>query len=218
MTDYAALRTTMVESQIKPNKVTNTRLLHALAEVPREEFLPRQSQSIAYIDEDLPLGNGRYLMEPMILARLIEELSPEPDDIALDIGCGMGYSTAVLSRVVATVVGVESNTVMVEEAGRKLVDLGFDGAVVVEGSLTEGYRDQQPYNLIMFGGAVAEVPQAILDQLADGGRLVAVIRPDRFTGQAWLYQRIGESVSRRQLFDANIPWLPEFAPVSGFEF
>ena len=218
MTDFAALRTTMVESQIKPNRVVNPRLLEAMEEVPREAFLPRQSQHVAYIDEDLPLGNGRYLMEPMVAARLIEELHPAPGDIALDVGCGTGYQTAVLSRLAGTVVGLESNESMAAEANRRLVDLGYDNTVIVEGPLAEGVRDQQPYNIILFSGAVAQVPQAVIDQLAEGGRLAAVVRPDGYTGKAYLYQKIGDVTSRRQLFDANVPWLPEFQPTSGFEF
>lgn len=207
----------MVDGQIKPNKVTDVRLLKALAEVPREQFVDRQSQCIAYVDEDLPLGDGRYLMEPMVLARLINEAQPKASDIALDIGCATGYSTAVLSRVVETVVGLESNAAMAATATQRLIDLGYDNAVIVEGSLTEGHPPQQPYDIILFGGAVAEVPKAIQGQLADGGRLVAVERSG-LTGLANIYQRIGDVTSHRPMFDASIPLLPEFEPVSSFEF
>lgn len=217
MTDFSVLRTNMVDGQIKPNKVTDVRLLGALADVPREQFVDRQSQCFAYVDEDLPLGDGRHLMEPMVLARLINEAQPKTTDIALDIGCATGYSTAILSRVVETVVGLESNPEMAATATQRLIDLGYDNAVIVEGPLTEGHPPQQPYDVILFGGAVADVPGAILEQLADGGRLVAVERKG-LTGQAMLYQRIGDVTSHRPLFDANIPLLPEFQPVMSFEF
>ncbi len=217
MTDFAALRANMVDGQIKPNKVTNTRLLAALTDVPRERFVDRQSQSIAYVDEDLPLGEGRHLMEPMVLARLINELHPSQGDIALDVGCATGYSTAILSRLVETVVGLESNAAMAATATQRLLDLGYDNAVIIEGQLTEGHAPQQPYDVILFGGSVSEVPQAIIGQLADGGRLAAVVRTAH-TGQAMLYQRIGDVTSHRPMFDASIPMLPEFEPVASFEF
>lgn len=218
MTDFDALRTNMVESQIKPNRVTNTRLIEALLEVPRERFVPKASRSVAYIDEDLPLGDGRHLMEPMVLGRLMEELAPGPTDIALDIGCGTGYSTAVLSRLVETVVGVDANANMVATATQRLLDLGYDNAVIIESALEDGHADQQPYNAIFIGGAVDDVPRPIQDQLVDGGRLVAVVRTTGQVGEARLYQRIGDVVSHRPLFDANIPLLPEFTPAPTFEF
>ncbi|MFQ6018971.1 MAG: protein-L-isoaspartate O-methyltransferase, partial [Kiloniellaceae bacterium] len=143
---------------------------------------------------------------------------PDPGDIVLDIGCGPGYSTAILARLSATVVALESDTELAAKANRILADLGIDNAVVVEGPLTEGYPKQAPYNVIVLGGAVAEIPAAISDQLADGGRLVTVVRNATAVGQATLTQRSGEVVSSRGLFDAASPLLPGFEVEPGFVF
>ena len=172
MVDFAAARFNMVESQLRTNKVTDLRLLGAFETVPRERFVPEPLRGIAYIDEDVPLGGGRFVMEPRVLARLLQAADPGPEDVALDLGCGSGYATAILSRLVATVVALEDDAALAAAANRTLEKLEIDNAVVVEGRLTEGYPKQAPYNVILLGGAVAEVPAAIADQLAEGGRLV----------------------------------------------
>ena len=157
-------------------------------------------------------------MEPMVLARLRQAARPEPDDIALDLGCTTGYATAILSRLVATVVALEGDADLAAEANRTLSELEIDNAVVVEGPLTEGYPKQAPYNVIVLGGAVAEILPAIGDQLADGGRLVAVVKREPGMGRATLMQRNGGVVSSRILFDASVPMLPGFEVEPGFVF
>jgi protein-L-isoaspartate(D-aspartate) O-methyltransferase len=218
MVDYAAARRNMVESQIRTNKVTDAALLDAFESIPRELFVPERLRGIAYVDEDIALANGRFVMEPMILARLLQAARPEPDDIALDIGCATGYATAILSRLVATVVALEGEAALATEANRTLGELEIDNAVVVESPLTEGYPKQAPYNVIVLNGAVAEIPPAISDQLADGGRLVTVVKGDAGMGRARLMQRSGGVVSSRILFDAGLPMLPGFAVEPGFVF
>jgi protein-L-isoaspartate(D-aspartate) O-methyltransferase len=218
MLEYATARQNMVESQLRTNKVTDAGLIEAFEQVPRELFLPERLRGIAYVDEDIALGNGRFAMEPMILARLLQAARPEPDDIALDLGCTTGYATAILSRLVATVVALEGEVDLAAEANRTLSELEIDNAVVVEGPLTEGYPKQAPYNVIVLGGAVAEILPAIGDQLADGGRLVAVVKRDPGMGRATLMQRNGGVVSSRILFDASVPMLPGFEVEPGFVF
>lgn len=218
MLEYATARRNMVESQLRTNKVTDAGLIEAFEQVPRELFLPERLRGIAYVDEDIALGNGRFAMEPMILARLLQAARPEPDDIALDLGCTTGYATAILSRLVATVVALEGEADLAAEANRTLSELEIDNAVVVEGPLTEGYPKQAPYNVIVLGGAVAEILPAIGDQLADGGRLVAVVKREPGMGRATLMQRNGGVVSSRILFDASVPMLPGFEVEPGFVF
>ena len=218
MVDFAAARLNMVESQLRTNKVTDLRLLGAFETVPRELFVPEPLRGIAYIDEDVALGGGRFVMEPRVLARLLQAAQPGPEDVALDLGCGSGYATAILSRLVATVVALEDDAALAAAAIRTLGNLEFDNAVVVEGRLAEGYPKQAPYNVILLGGAVDEVPAAIADQLAEGGRLVTVVSAGPGLGRATLMRRDGGVNSSRVLYDAALPVLPGFEAEPGFVF
>jgi len=208
----------MVESQIRTNKVTDTRVVGAFESVAREAFVGEAQRGIAYIDEDLEVAAGRYLMEPMVLARLLQAAAPKPGDMALDIGAATGYSTAVLARLVQTVVGLEQDAALVERANATLNALDVDNAVVVEGALNAGYAKQAPFDVIVFQGAVSEVPQAVKTQLSDGGRLVAVVCDEAGIGRATLVHRAGDNFSARMLFDAATPLLPGFQREPGFVF
>lgn len=218
MTDFAAARLHMVDSQIRTNKVTDPRIVAAFEAVAREAFVDEARRGIAYIDEDLEVAPGRYLMEPMVLARLLQAADPQPGDVALDIGCATGYSTAVIAQLVQTVVGLECERALVEVANSTLNAQGVDNAVVVEGALKAGYPKQAPYDVMVFQGAVSEVPEAVKQQLAEGGRLVAVVVDAGGIGRGTLLQRSGDSFSRRTLFDAATPLLPGFAREAGFVF
>ena len=218
MVDFAAARWNMVESQLRTNKVTDLRLLDAFETVPRERFVPEPLRGIAYIDQDVALGDGRFVMEPRVLARLLQAAEPGPDDMALDLGCGSGYATAILSRLAATVVALEDDAALAAAANRTLAELEIDNAVVVEGRLAEGYPKQAPYNVILLGGAVAEIPAAITDQLAEGGRLVAVVSAGPGLGRATLMRRDAGVVASRVLYDAVLPMLPGFEAEPGFVF
>ena len=228
MADYAVARRNMIEGQIRPNKVTDGRVLAAMADVPRELFVPKKLQGAAYVDEDLAVAPGRYLMEPAVFARLLQAAAVTPNDVVLDIGCATGYSTAVLARLAATVVAVESDPGLVKTASALLAELAADNAVVIKGTLAAGYAKQAPYDAILLGGAVDEVPPAIADQLAEGGRLVAVVTgrasglsSGRSSGRASvgegvLMLRVRGVLSRRVLFDAALPPLPGFEVERGF--
>jgi protein-L-isoaspartate(D-aspartate) O-methyltransferase len=218
MVDYAAARRNMVESQLRTNKVAETALLAAFESVPRELFVPEVLRGVAYIDEDIDLGGGRYVMEPLVLARLLQAARPQSADVVLDIGSGTGYGTAILARLSATVVALESDDALAERANRTLTELGIDNVVVVEGPLAEGYPKQAPYNVILLDGAVSRVPPAISDQLAEGGRLVTVVRGSAGVGRATLLQCHDRRVSGRVIFDAAVPILPGFEGQPGFIF
>ena len=175
MTDFALARRNMIEGQLRPNRVTNAQLLAAIGDLPRERFLPEATRSVAYADDDVPLGNGRYLMEPMVLARLIQTLQPRPEDRAMVVASGTGYGAALLARLVHSVVAVEGDPALAAAAERISKELGIAGIRQTIGKMEEGCADPAPYDVILIEGAVQLVPQAIFDQLAEGGRLTAVI-------------------------------------------
>jgi protein-L-isoaspartate(D-aspartate) O-methyltransferase len=218
MPDYAAVRLNMVESQVRPNKVTDLRLLDALLEVPRELFVPDQLRGVAYVDEDVPLGGGRFLMEPMVFARLVQTASVKSSDTVLEVGGGTGYGAAILARLAARVVTLESEPALARPAETNLRRLGVTNARVVIGPLVGGYAGDAPYDVILFDGAVERVPSGITEQLADGGRLVAVIAPPGEPGRATLITRVGGALSRRVVFDAGTPVLPGLQLEPGFAF
>lgn len=218
MTDYAAARLNMVEGQIRPNKVIDRRIIDAMETLPRELFVPQRLMGLAYVDEDLPLDNGRWLMEPMVLARLVQAAEIQGDEAALTIGASAGYAVAVIAHLAETSVGVESDSELVEKAGALMGKLALDTAVVVEGSLTEGYPNHGPFDVILINGGVSEVPQALFDQLSEGGRLVTVERKAGQPGQAMLYKKVNGYIGHTPLFDANTPWLTGFEPKPSFQF
>lgn len=215
--DYVAARRNMVEGQIRPNKVTDPMVVQAVETVPREMFVPKHMRGIAYADDDLDLGGGRALMEPMVLARLLQEARIEEEEVALVVGCGSGYSAAVLSRMCSTVVALESDSEFAARAGAVMSELGYDNVAVVGGTLTAGCPEQAPYNLILIDGAVETVPQALLDQLADGGRLIGVVIEDG-QGVGTVYTRRGDSWGHLGVFDANIRPLSGFSKPPAFAF
>lgn len=216
--DFAAARANMVDCQLRTNKVRDARLLHAFETVPRELFVPENRRSIAYVDEDLQLSPGRFLIEPMVLARLLQAANITPEDLVLEIGGASGYGSAILAYLGATVVSLESDKDLAAAAAEAQAKLGIGNVLIVVGPLRHGYDKQAPYNVIVINGAVSEIPAAITDQLAEGGRLVGVVREDTGPGQAVLVERHGANISRRVLFDAATPVLPEFERTPGFVF
>jgi protein-L-isoaspartate(D-aspartate) O-methyltransferase len=213
-----AARVHMVESQLRPNRVVDQAILEAFLTVPREDFVPAHLRNVACIDEDLPLGNGRWLMEPMVLGRMIQLAGIDPAETVLEIGSATGYGTALMARLARSVVGVESDAGLARKAADNLARLGIKNAVVRHGPLERGYPDRAPYEVVVFGGAIAEVPTAITDQLADNGRLLAVVKRGGGLGRMTLVTRIRGALSHRIVFDAGTPLLSGFAPKPSFVF
>ncbi len=219
MTDFALARRNMVDGQLRPNRVTNALILAAAGELPRERFLPDGMKSVAYSDEDVPLGNGRFLMEPMVLARLIQTLQPASADKALVVASGRGYGAALLARLVQSVVAVENDAALAGSADQTIKALGFLNVSLRRGPPEAGAPETGPYDIVLIEGAVRELPKAILDQLAEGGRLVTVLAGVPGTlGVAQLVVKEGGITSGRPLFDAGTPVLPGFAPPARFTF
>ena len=219
MTDFALARRNMVDGQLRPNRVTNGALLTAVGELPRERFLPEALRSVAYADDDVPLGNGRFLMEPMVLARLIQALQPQAEEKALVVASGCGYGAALLSRLVKAVVAVESDAALAGVAEQTFKDLGIVNINQTVAKSEAGGPAEAPYDAILIEGAVQEIPRAILDQLAEGGRLSTIMAaPAGVLGVAQLVLKEGGVTSGRPMFDAGTPALPGFAPPARFTF
>lgn len=223
MSEYAAARRNMVDSQIRPNRVTDKRLLHALLEIPREEFVPAGLRPLAYMEDDVPLvpaGRGlpeRRLLAPMPLAQLVQLAEVEPDSLVLDVGCATGYSTALLAHLADFVVGLECDEGLAEQASQTLTELEIDNAAIVTGRLPDGYPSEGPFDVILLNGCVSDVPDSLLKQLKDGGCLVAIIAEDEF-GQATLFRNLGGRFSRWPELDVGGPRLPGFERKKEFVF
>jgi protein-L-isoaspartate(D-aspartate) O-methyltransferase len=217
MTDFAAARRHMVDGQVRTADVTDLRILSAMNDIPRERFMPPASVGLAYLDQDLPVGEGasRRLLKPMVFAKLIQASNLGADDRVLDVGCVTGYGAAVLARVAGTVVALEQDTDLAETARTALAALS--NVSVVTGPLTDGWPQGAPYNIIVLEGASEIVPQAFLRQLKEGGRLVCIL--GRGPGaKAMLYSRSGEDLGGRPIFDASAALLPGFAKAPAFAF
>ncbi|MEX0590251.1 MAG: protein-L-isoaspartate O-methyltransferase [Xanthobacteraceae bacterium] len=223
MIDFTRLRQSMVDSQIRPNDVTDPRLIAAMLELPRERFVPAERAGLAYLDDDLAVRDAaagrpaRYLVEPMVLAKLIQALELSGEERVLDVGCATGYSSALLARLADHVIAIDEDEELALAARRTLADLGIANIEVVTGLPQSGVPEAGPYDAILLNGSVQLVPDALLSQLREGGRLIAVIR-DGPLGRATLHYRTVGVVSRRPLFDAAVPMLPGFAAPADFIF
>jgi len=223
MMDFAEARKKMVDSQLRTEDVTDYAILAAMAEVPRERFVPVELQALAYIDEDIlvkaPAGGApaRYLMEPAPFARLLQVAEISPGDLVLDVGCATGYSAAVLAKLARAVVALEADPSLAAAAGETLRGLGVANVSVVAGPLEPGYKSGGPYDVIVVEGAVEFVPPDLFDQLADNGRLVAVVGYGR-SASAMVYTRSDGDIGGRSAFDAHVRPLPGFRKPAAFVF
>lgn len=216
--DFAAARYLMIQHQIRTNRVTDPTVIAAMSELPRERFVPDDLRGIAYVDEDVPLGGGRFLTEPLVTALMLQAAEVDADDVVLNIGCGTGYTAAALARMASAVVALESDAALAEKAAAILSELELSTASVVVGPLRHGWPAQAPYDVIIFEGAIASVPPAIAEQLAEGGRIVALIGGDKGLRCGTLMLRRDGVLSSRRLFDAATPWMSEFLPETAFRF
>ena len=223
MVDTVIQRKNMVESQVRTSDVTDRRIIAAMSEVPREDFVPAAMRPLAYMDNEILLGGlepgGKRLglMAPRTFAKLIQLAKIEEGDVVLDVGCSSGYSSAILAKLAETVVALECESEVVETATKNLNKLSLDNVVVVTGDLSDGYAAEGPYDAIIVEGSVAEIPHTLQDQLKDGGRLVAIVSVDGISRvRAWY--RFGELYDYRDAFEAAAPDLPGFEPSKTFAF
>lgn len=212
--DFITARRNMIDGQIRPNRVSDSLVIDAMENVPRERFVPAALQNISYTDEDISLGRGRWLIEPSVLARVLQAATIADTDSVLVVAGSTGYTAAVAAELAGSVTVLESDAAFAAEATATLASLSLATVSVVNGSVTEGYAPKAPYNLILIDGAVEHVPDALFAQLAEGGRLVAVVHTSG-QGVATVFQKHGGSIGRTPVFDANVPVLAEFrAPVA----
>ena len=220
MIDFPALRRMMVDGQVRTADVTDPRLLAAMLALPRERFFPEEKAALAYLDLDVPVsetgGPVRRLLKPMVLAKLLQTAGIAENDHVLDVGCATGYSTALLSHLAGSVVGLEEDAALARRAAEALARAGLTNARIVTGALSLGAPEGGPYDLIVLQGSAEIVPVALFDQLKDGGRLACVL--GRGPGKAMLYRRIKGELSGRVVFDAAASPLPGFAKPHEFVF
>ena len=219
--DYTAAREQMVDCQVRTSDVTNHSLLKALLSVPREAFVPDHLAELAYIDDDLSLAkmgaDGRYLMTAANFAKMAQHLDVQPDDVVLVVGSGSGYSSAVFSQMATSVVAIEENEALVAASSERLSEHGFDNVVVLEDKLSEGCSKEAPYDAIFVEGSIEFLPDGLLDQLAEGGRLIAVIGSGN-AAMAQLCEKREGLVSRRDVMNCSIKPLPGFQRAEEFVF
>jgi len=219
MVEAAIQRINMVESQVLTSDVTDHRILRAMRELPRERFVPPALAPLAYMDEAVPLtaaGPGRrWLLAARVEAKLLQLADIGEEHHVLDVGSATGYSAAIIGRMARSVIALESDEALAASARTNLADLGIGNATVVSGALNAGWPDKAPYDAIILQGSVSVEPEDLLDQLKDGGRLVAIVDEEGI-GKATVWRRLGRSMDARVVFDASAPELPGFAKAPAF--
>lgn len=215
MTDFAARRRIMVDTQVRPSDVTRFPIIEAMLTVPREIFVPDNQREAAYAGENLPLSGARVMLEPRTLSKMLNVLNITGDDLVLDIGCGYGYSAAVISHLAEAVVAVEPDEAMAAEAPALLAEVGADNVIVHTADLHEGAGEHGPYDVIIVQGGIEELPAAIADQLKEGGRIACLFMEGRL-GIVRVGLKSGGSIAWRFDFNAAAPVLPGFEKKRAF--
>ncbi|MBE9476825.1 MAG: protein-L-isoaspartate O-methyltransferase [Proteobacteria bacterium] len=217
MTDYKTARTAMVDCQIRPSDVTKYPILEAFLSTPREAYVPTGTRPIAYAGEHIVLDGGRAILDGRTYAKMLDALNVQSDELVLDLGCGLGYSTAILASMAEAVVAVESDAKMAEEASATLSAQSVDNAYVTNGALVDGNAKNGPYDAIILQGAVDEIPDALVRQLKDGGRICAIFR-DKTHGECRIGYKTNQKLSWRSAFDASAPLIDGFETKPEFNF
>ncbi|MEM1429023.1 MAG: protein-L-isoaspartate O-methyltransferase [Pseudomonadota bacterium] len=215
MVSFDERRRVMVDTQVRPSDVTRFPVIEAMLAVPRERFVPESAREAAYAGENVSLGDGRVVLEPRTIAKILDAVNIQPTEAVLDVGCGLGYSTALAAQLAEAVVGLEANRSMARDAEQTLSDEGVDNAVVVEGELAAGMAAHGPYDVILVQGGVEQVPQAFTEQLNDGGR-IACIFMDGALGVVRLGLKADGAITWRFSFNAAAPVLEGFTAERAF--
>mgnify|MGYP001765109887 CR=1 FL=1 len=215
MTDFATRRTMMVDTQVRPSDVTKFPIIEAMLTVPREVFVPAGLREAAYVGENLQIADNRVVLDPRTLAKILDAVDISPSDLVLDVGCGLGYSTAVVARLAEAVIAVEEDAGLASEAERALAAQGVDNVVVIPGPLAAGAGKHGPYDVILLEGAIETVPDTLLAQLKDGGRIAAIFMAGAL-GTVRIGLKADGVVTWRSLFNASAPVLPGFAARPAF--
>ncbi|MEL7152100.1 MAG: protein-L-isoaspartate O-methyltransferase [Pseudomonadota bacterium] len=215
MSDFSRRRTTMVDTQVRPSDVTKFPIIDAMLTIPREQFVPADKRELAYVGEHVPLGEGRFVLEPRLLAKMLEAANIQNDDLVLDVGSGLGYSAALAAHIADAVIALEDSAERVAEAENALGEVGIDNVAVVEAALSEGVVKSAPYDVIMIQGGVEHVPDTLTAQLKDGGRIVAIFL-DGALGMVRVGHAIDGAINWRFAFNGTAPLLSGFEKVETF--
>jgi len=215
MSDFATRREIMVDTQIRPSDVTKFPVLQAMLKIPREHFVPRDKREVAYIGENVSFEDGRVVIDPRILAKFLDFLDVRQDELVLDIASGLGYSSAVLSCLCEAVVALEDDCIRVAEIEETVQEMGLDNICVQEGILHEGAPQHGPYDVIMIQGAVEDIPDQVISQLKNGGRIAAIFMDGRL-GEARIGYKFDGQINWRFAFNAGAPVLKGFQKVNKF--
>lgn len=210
MEAFETARINMVKSQILPQRITNKLLVEIISDIPRHIFVPEDKQGIACIDGKIMVGTSRYMLPPMIFAKMLEELDLQGNETVLDIACGTGYSSAILSKLCKKVTAVESNSELASKAHMNFNKLGIKNIIIIDNILAEGHQEGQPYEAIVINGAVKEVPKALFDQLNENGKLVAVVSTNSNLGKIVVFQKTNGKVFQNEIFETNLPIIEDF--------
>ncbi|MEM8978627.1 MAG: protein-L-isoaspartate O-methyltransferase [Pseudomonadota bacterium] len=214
---FAVRREMMVDTQVRPSDVTKFPIIDAMLTIPRERFVPDSLREAAYLGDHLPLGDGRVLLDARTFGKMLDALDIQDSDLVLDLGCGLGYSSAVLGRMAEAVVAIEDEADWVSDAQSMLSEVGIDNVAVIEGALAMGASQHGPFDAIILQGAVDEIPPQLIDQLKEDGRIIAIFRVGN-AGAARLGTKSGGRVSWRWEFDATAPLLNGFEKTQAFTF
>jgi protein-L-isoaspartate(D-aspartate) O-methyltransferase len=217
MLDSAAQRANMVATQLRTNDVSDARVRGAMSVIPRERFVPDAVKPLAYMERCIALKNSRVMLDARSFGKLLQLATILPDDVVLDLGCGMGYSSAVLSLIAGRVIALEEDAELAAAAEENLRALATTNAEVVRGPLAQGWPKAAPYDVIVVNGAIEEEPAGLVKQLKSGGRLVTIWR-DGAAGHGRLYINDDGAVGNRSAFDAQVPVLPGFEKLPSFVF
>ena len=209
MADFAQRRITMVDTQVRPSDVTSFRILDAMLSVPRELFVPSEQKDAAYAGTHVELGHGRVVLAPRTMAKLLQAADVQPDELVLDVGAGLGYSSALAACMAEAVIALEEDADLAREAERVLSEASADNVAVINGALADGASKHGPYDVMLIEGAVQDIPDALIDQLKVGGRVVAIFLEGAL-GTARVGYKDGHGVSWRFAFNATAPVLPGF--------
>lgn len=215
MSDYQTLRTTMVDTQVRPSDVTKFPIIDAMLKTPREAFVPDEERAAAYADTPIKLGGGREMLDARTLAKMLDVASVQPSDVVLVLGAGLGYGAALLASMADFVVALEEDDTLASAAETRLGEAGIDNVAALQGTLSEGAAKHGPYSLVFVEGAVEHMPNAILDQIQEGGRIVSLFAEGNLGLVKIGFKQDGR-VSWRFAFNATAPILPGFAKETAF--
>ncbi len=218
MVDYEAARVMMVDCQVRPNDVTRYNIIEAMLTVPRESFVPSGAREVAYSEAQIPVSEtGRAMLDPRTMGKMLDCAAINSDDTVLYIGAGYGYGPALVARMAAVVVAVEAEAPLAEAAAQRLAEMEVGNAIVEQAPLESGAPDHAPYDVIFVEGGIEMLPQALIDQLHDDGRVVAIVT-ENGQHQARIGVKSLNTIAWRRDFDATAPLLDGFAKKRSFEF